>query len=422
MSRKSFTHLNDWLYWLETTHPETNIEFGLTRITNVLTRAELLTPAPYVITVAGTNGKGSTVALLESVLTGAGYSVGTYTSPHIHRFNERININNEEASDQDLYEAFCAVDKHRQGDWLTYFEFAVAVAACCFKKSGVEIAIMEVGLGGRLDATNAIDPNLSIITTVDLDHQEWLGDTIEKIAKEKAGIMRPDVPAIYGDSPVPESVIEHAKEVGAPLYRREQEFTLTDENTSWCWQGKNWQGVEENIQEIPTPQLVIDNAATVVQAVKLLPYPVSYDQLNEGIARAHLSGRYTKKVVNNKNNDHVQVVFDVAHNPQAARMLREKLEQDPVPGKTRALIAMYRDKDYKSVVSTLTPVIDEWIVSEFDSPRALCASDLKDAIEACGGSVDEALDRDDIINDLSSADRLLIVGSFQTVSKYLNVI
>ncbi|UYM16433.1 bifunctional tetrahydrofolate synthase/dihydrofolate synthase [Endozoicomonas euniceicola] len=418
MSPITFKQLNDWLHWLETTRPETNIELGLTRIHKVLDNARLLKPAPFVITVAGTNGKGSTVALLESILTGAGYTVGAYTSPHIHRFNERIRINGVEVSDQSLCGAFCEIDRHREDNWLSYFEFAVAVAAHCFQKANVEIAIMEVGLGGRLDATNAIEPDLSIITTVDLDHQDWLGETIEEIAREKAGIMRPGVPAIYGDSFIPETIIEQAVAVEAPLYRRGVEFNITVEKTNWNWQGKNCQGLEKNVQKLPIPQLVIDNAATVVQAVKLLPYPVSYDQLVTGIARARLSGRYTKVVVENKNSDPVEVVFDVAHNPQAARKLRERLEQDPVPGKTRALIAMYRDKDYKSVVDVLAPVIDEWYVSEFDSPRALAASDLKDVVEDCGGSVGAFSQIDDIIDSASSDDRLLVVGSFMTVARY----
>lgn len=415
--------LNDWLHWLETTRPETNIELGLSRISKVLTDCQLLKPATQVITVAGTNGKGSTVALLESVLLEAGYSVGTYTSPHIHRFNERVKINGVEASDQTLCDGFVQIDKYRDDTWLTYFEFAVAVAAHCLKEASIEIAIMEVGLGGRLDATNAIDPNLSIITTVDLDHQDWLGETIEQIAKEKAGIMRKGIPAIYGDLNIPQSIIDKAIADEVPLYRRGKEFNLTVQKTSWNWQGQSIQGVEENVVKLPIPQLVIDNAATVVQSIKLLPYPVSYDQLSTGIAKAHSSGRYTKKVIRNKNNDPVEVIFDVAHNPQAARKLREKLEQDPVSGKTYALIAMCRDKDYKSVVDILAPVIDEWNVSEFDSPRALCASDLKDAVEACGGSVVSLINDyslsfvfSRIIEKTNSDDRILVVGSFLTVS------
>ena len=413
-----FELLSEWLQWLDTTRPETDIELSLNRIRQVATDAELLKPAPYVITIAGTNGKGSTVALLESVLVGAGYKVGSYTSPHIHRFNERVKINGEEVSDEELTASFAKVDHFRDDTWLTYFEFAVLVAADSFQKQGVEIALMEVGLGGRLDATNVFDPDLSIITTVDLDHQDWLGNTIEEIAKEKAGIMRPGVPAIYGDLNIPQSIIDHAVDVEAPLYRRGREFNLTVQKSSWNWNGLDNKRSQVGERKLPIPDLVIDNAATVMQAIKLLPYPVSYGDIRTGIARAHLSGRYTKRVVRNKNNDPVQVVFDVAHNPQAARKLRERLEQDPVPGKTRALIAMYRDKDYKSVVEILAPVIDEWYVSEFDSPRALCASELKDAVEACGGSVGGSPSLLEAADNVSSKDRLLVVGSFQTVSKF----
>lgn len=417
-SHPQFDSLSDWLQWLGNTRPETEIELGLGRIAQAVRNAGLRQPVPYIITVAGTNGKGSTVALLESILLQAGYKVGSYTSPHIHRFNERIKINGQEVGDKQLTESFAKIDQYRGSTWLTYFEFAVMVAADCFQKEGVDIALMEVGLGGRLDATNIFDPNVSVITTVDLDHQDWLGDTVEKIAREKAGIMRTGVPAIYGDLNIPQSIIDHAVEVEVPLYRRGKEFNFTVQKSDWSWRGLSANGSGVSEDKLPMPELVIDNAATVLQVVKLLPYPVSYDDIRKGIARAHLPGRYTKRVVRNKNNDPVGVVFDVAHNPQAARRLREKLEQDPVPGKTRALIAMYRDKDYKSVVEILVPVIDEWYVSEFDSPRALPASELKDVVVACGGSVDLVKSVETATQNLGANDRLLIVGSFQTVSMF----
>ena len=418
-----FDELPGWLNWLANTRPEHEIEPGLTRIREVVDNCPSGKPASYIITIAGTNGKGSTVALLESILVQAGYNIGSYTSPHIHRFNERIKINGKEANDKQLAESFKKIDQYRGDTWLTYFEFAVMVAADCFQKEGVEIALMEAGLGGRLDATNVFDPDISVITTIDLDHEEWLGDTIEKIAREKAGIMRTGVPAIYGDLNIPQSIIEHAVDVKAPLYRRGKEFDFTVQKTGWLWQGLDVNGSRVSEDKLPMPGLIIDNAATVLQVVKLLPYPVSYDDIRTGIAIAHLSGRYTKKVVRNKHNDPVEVVFDVAHNPQAARKLREKLEQDPVPGKTRALIAMYGDKDYKSVVEILAPVIDEWYVSEFDSPRALPASELKDVVVACGGSVVECVKLAESMSAMLDVEnfsgRIVIAGSFLTVSSLM---
>ena len=232
-SLSSHITVSDWLNWLENTRPEQDIDLGLDRIRAVGAELDLLSPAPLVITVAGTNGKGSTIALLEAILKEAGYSVGAFTSPHFFQFNERIRINGEEVSDDFLCDAFATIDSGRGQTWLTYFEFATLAAVHCFQKAKVDIALMEVGLGGRLDATNAINPNISVITTVDLDHQDWLGYSIEAIAKEKAGIMRSEQPAIFGDSNIPKAIIEQSLRLDVPLYRSGVEYQWREYNEGW---------------------------------------------------------------------------------------------------------------------------------------------------------------------------------------------
>ena len=260
--------LSDWLNWLENTRPETDIDLGLDRIRLVGSKLTLLTPAPYVITVAGTNGKGSTIALLEAIFIEAGYSVGAFTSPHFQSFNERIRINGEMVEDASLCSAFKEINQGRDSTWLTYFEFATLAAVSCFQRAGIEIALMEVGLGGRLDATNAIEPDLSVITSIGLDHQDWLGYSIDAIAREKAGIMRTGKPTVFGMKNMPGTVLEQAVKLDVPLFRRAKEFDFRESNESWCWQGVTIEGASRELNDLPIPYLVIDNAATVLQALE----------------------------------------------------------------------------------------------------------------------------------------------------------
>ena len=415
-----FEHLDGWLYWLENTRPEHEMDLGLDRISKAAEKLDLTRPAPFVFTVGGTNGKGSTVALLEAMLLNAGYKVGVYTSPHILRFNERVRVNGEEVSDQMLSDSFCKVNEGRGGDWLTYFEFAVLVAVDCFQKADVDIAIMEVGLGGRLDGTNAIEPDVSIITTVGLDHQEWLGFTVEAIAREKAGIMRSGKPTVFGDADVPNNIIREAVRQEAVLYRRSKEFNLSAAASNWSWSGVSKTGEKLEFSELPLPELLIDNAASAIQAVQFLPEPPAIEAISKAIAETRLAGRCEIRQVTNSKGEQVELVLDVAHNPQAAEKLIGKLSQQPVAGKTTAVIAMYKDKDYSAVIDQLQGSVDEWLVSEFDSPRALAKEELlaqlkrRELPARLADSVEQACEA--AVEQSHAGDRVLITGSFLTVA------
>ena len=415
-----FNTLNAWLNWLENTRPETEIELGLERISQVAEALKLNKPAPFVITVGGTNGKGSTVTFLESILLEAGYRVGVYTSPHIERFNERVKVDGQEVPDQWLSDSFTKIHAGQGDTWLSYFEFAVLSAVDCFQKAGVDIAIMEVGLGGRLDATNMIDPDVSVITTIGLDHQDYLGYTTEAIGREKAGIMRKDKPAVFGALDMPNSVQQYSVDVEAALHRRGKEFDLKQEEGVWHWQGLSKTGEALKFEHLPVTHLVIDNAATAIQALQFVSEPPNKEAIVAGLASAKLAGRYEVREVMNTDGKPVTVILDVAHNPQAAIMLRNKLTAQPIQGKTRAVLAMYADKDCAGVVEALADEVDEWVVSEFDSPRALAKEQLAEMLEARHLSITVETSVLSAYNHLLTIsqpeDRILVTGSFMTVA------
>ena len=415
--------LFNWLSWLESTRPEQDIELGLDRIRAVGSQLNLLTPAPFVITVAGTNGKGSTIALLEAILLKAGYKVGVFTSPHFIAFNERVRINGEQVSDESLCDAFSLINKGRGNTWLTYFEFATLAAVDCFQKANIDIALMEVGLGGRLDATNVVEPDVSIVTTVDLDHQDWLGYSIEAIGKEKAGIFRTGKPALYGDSPIPLSVLDQAIRKETPLFRRDHEYSLNRTLDSWSWRGVAADGDKIQLDHLPVPGLILDNAATALQALQFVPKKMSAEAIIEGLKSARLPGRYQELKLENEAHEPINILLDVAHNPQAAKQLANKLSSTPVAGKTRMIIAMYGDKDCSSVIESLSDTVDEWLVTEFESPRALAAATLCEVLVAHQQSytqistVKQALQK--ALKASSKKDRVVVAGSFITVAEVL---
>ena len=415
--------LAQWLAWMEETRPEHEIDFGLERIRQVGERLALLKPAPFTITVGGTNGKGSTLAVLEAILLAAGYKVGLFTSPHFLHFNERIRINGEPVRDDWLCDAFDKIYSGRQTTPLTYFEFATLAAVDCFARAQVDIALMEVGLGGRLDATNAIDPDVTVITTVALDHQEYLGFSIEAIAREKAGIFRRARPAIYGADQVPVAVTQMAERLGATLYCRGDQFDLVKGQTSWRWQGVDGHGQTVTLSDLPVPAVVIDNAATALQALQLLPIAVSCDAVARGLARVAVTGRFQKMMLPNSQGEPIEVRLDVAHNPQAADMLRQRLHEFPVTGKTHAVVAVCKDKDYMAVVDCLADCVDQWYLAQFDSPRALPVEEFTRQLVA---RAYPATGYQDVIEALNQAlahsqpgDRVLVMGSFMTVGAVL---
>ena len=328
--------LKDWLSWQEDLHPK-DIDLGLERASQVWER---LTPPDLsdsiIISIAGTNGKGSTVALFEAILSQAGYRTGSYTSPHLLRYNERIRLNGEPVSDQTIVQAFEAIDAARNDMPLTYFEYGTLAALNIFSHEKPDVVLLEVGLGGRLDAVNIVDADLVMITSIALDHQEWLGNDRESIGREKAGIFRRGKPAVFSGREMPASIADQAKGKQVALYVNGQEFYHKADGTHWRWQGPS--GVIDNL---PLPNLSgahqLDNAAGVVMALELLATatPCDQDAIRQGLQTVSLSGRQQRV-----EKEGVQWILDVAHNPHAVAALRQQLQNHPVSGRTFAVLGM----------------------------------------------------------------------------------
>ncbi|MDP1682374.1 MAG: bifunctional tetrahydrofolate synthase/dihydrofolate synthase [Burkholderiales bacterium] len=409
--------LEGWLSHLERLHPKT-IELGLDRVLAVRDSLKLFPRFP-VILVGGTNGKGSTCAMLEAMLLAAGYRVGLYTSPHLIRYNERVRIDGRMVSDAALCEAFAAVEAARNETALTYFEFGTLAAMWQFVQAKIEVAILEVGLGGRLDAVNVFEPDVAIVTTVDLDHVDYLGDTREKIGFEKAGIYRAGKPALCADADPPASLLQHAAQIGAPLLRINQDFTVVREPASWTFSGPG--GVRS---ALPYPMMrgahQLANAAAAVAALDCLRerLPVAQAHIRTGLLSARLPGRF--QVLPGK----PPVILDVAHNPQAARILAQNLREQYVSGKTIAVFGMLRDKDIAAVISAVKDSIDAWHVGGLEGPRGASGEALMVLLRDAGVTAIHV--HPDIAQAYAAAcrqagenDRICAFGSFYTVAEVL---
>lgn len=417
-SRTLFS-LDDWLQWMDTLHPST-IDMGLDRIARVADNMRLNRIAPVVITVAGTNGKGSCVAILAAILKAAGYRVGCYTSPHLLRYNERVVINDEEASDEELCAAFARVDAARDDTTLTYFEFGTLAALDLFKQASLDIAVLEVGLGGRLDAVNIVDADASLITSIGIDHVEYLGDDRELIAVEKAGVLRNGLPAVCGDPNPPETLLECARDKSVPLMCIDRDFGYESDDEYWSW----WHG-SHRLEDLPAPALPGDvqltNAASVLMVLEELAEqcPVSEDAIRQGLKTVYLPGRF--QVVPGD----VEQILDVCHNPDGARALAASLLARPVKGHTYAVIAMLADKDIEGVVKAMEQVVDSWHVASLDVPRGADSEALAATIKSAG--IDENVRvyqdvgnaRQGALNQAKSGDRVVVFGSFYTVGQAL---
>lgn len=415
-----FTTLGQWLAWQESLHPS-EIELGLDRVSRVLTRLELTHPDFTVVTVAGTNGKGSSVAMLQSILLESGLQVGAYTSPHLLRYNERIQINGQPVNDETLCQSFERIDQARADVSLTYFEFGTLAAIDILQRAGVDIAILEVGLGGRLDAVNVLDADVALITSIAIDHENWLGKDRESIAREKAGILRSGQPAICSDPDVPESLVQYAHELATRLYLIGRDFEARRAADHW-----NWQGVSGETFDLPMPALPgefqMNNAAGVLAVLEQLSgkipglVPLDRDKLKRGLKKASLPGRFQVLP-----GTPVQIL-DVAHNPQAARVLADNLASSTCNGKTRAVLAMLADKDIPGVINGLRGKIDQWYLATLDVPRAATAQQLETALAGentrlfdTPGSAYQAACR-----DAGEQDRIVVFGSFYTVAAALS--
>ncbi len=413
----------DWLTYIEKLHPQ-NIDMGLERVAQVYRRMQPSLSC-VIITVGGTNGKGSTCTMLEAMLIQAGYRVGLYTSPHIHHFNERARINRETVSDDVLVRHFEAVEAARGDTQLTYFEFTTLAILRLFSESNLDAAILEVGLGGRLDAVNILDADVAIVTNVGIDHVDYLGDTREKIGFEKAGIYRHGRTAICGDIDPPQSLLQHAQMIGADLCLATRDFRMVDTGGYWDWIGRKLR-----YDMLDYPQLrganQVQNASVALAALEALQLrlPVSEQALRAGLAQAVLPGRF--QILPGK----PTIILDVAHNPHAAAVLAANLDNMDVYNHTYAVFGSMRDKDIDGVIACMKDRIDHWCVTDLSLLRAASAMEIAENLRAAGigmqhdGSPGRTVQTfsspmEALANALSRAgenDRITVFGSFWTVA------
>lgn len=417
-----FNSLAAWLDWQEGFHPRT-IDLGLERASRVFHALNPNAIKLPTIIVGGTNGKGSCIAFLEAIYRAQGYRVGAYTSPHIIHYNERIKIDGKAVSDDTICQAFERIDSVRNDVSLSYFEFGTLAALDIFWRSELDIQLLEVGLGGRLDAVNIIDSDVSLITSVCIDHVDWLGETREAIGYEKAGIFRRGVPAIVGDLDPPQSLLLSAAEKQAPLYRINQEFGLQINQQTWDWVSHD--KMQREYLALPVPSLKGEhqyrNAASVLMAVvqmdKLLP--VSEQSIHAGLKTTELMGRF--QLVDGD----IPVLLDVAHNPQAVQILFDYVEKNFSGRKIYAVFSMMKDKEIKGVIEIIKSVINHWYIAPINNPRAASQSFMQECFSK--SILDNvSFDHNNFSEAYSAAEKnakkgdlILIFGSFFLVSEYL---
>ncbi|MGA9828308.1 MAG: bifunctional tetrahydrofolate synthase/dihydrofolate synthase [Rhodanobacteraceae bacterium] len=408
-------NLAEWLDYQQRVHPR-EVELGLARVREVWLRLGARSPAPIVVTVGGTNGKGSTVAFLEAMLAAAGKRVGSYTSPHLVRYNERIRISGHEATDGALIAAFGRIEAARREIPLTYFEFGTLAALDLFAADGLDVAILEVGLGGSLDAVNIIDADVAIVTTVDLDHREYLGDDLDRVGREKAGIFRHSRPGIIGTATPVQGLLDEAHRIGTDLRQAGRDFHVQSQPSGWRWRSA---GIE---LALPAPGLrapcQLANAAAAIAALAALADRLDWnpEAIAQGIAGARLAARLERF------GGHGEWLVDVAHNAQAARVLAQWLRAHPSPGRNIAVFSAFADKDIGAIVTALDGCFDAWHLAGMAdiSTRGLAATALRLPVEvALGGGVVPVLLHDSLANALDAAlatakaqDRVVAFGSF----------
>ncbi len=413
--------LAQWLAWLEAGRGE-HIDLGLDRCREVAARLGLERPAQTVVTVAGTNGKGSSVALLESIWRHAGYRVGTYTSPHLIHYSERMRIDGKPLDEGRICAAFAAVE-HARGDVpLTYFEFGTLAALTIFAQSGLDIALLEVGLGGRLDAVNIVDADVAVIAAIGLDHEDWLGTTREEIGAEKAGIMRRGRPVVCSDEAVPDSILACAEREQAHLHLLGVDYAYERNGDGWNW----WCGAHM-LEDLPLPALggnhQLRNASGVLTAVTLLRdrHPVSADGIRSGLERVALRGRF------HRISGSCEHIMDVAHNPQAATTVAAMLAALPAAPVTHAVVGMLKTKNHREFLRPLAPHVDRWYFADLPGATGARATDLAEALDAVDRGAE--VERFASVSQAHAAararaqaqDRILVLGSFITVGAVLRM-
>ena len=414
----AMSDLKTWLCYLEQLHPS-SIELGLERVKSVAERLELLQPAPYIFTVAGTNGKGTTCRTLEMILLAADKRVGVYSSPHLLHFTERVRINNQESTPSDTVKAFVAIEKARGDVSLTYFEYATLAALYQFKQAQLDVVILEVGLGGRLDATNIVDADIAIITTIGIDHVEYLGNTRESIGREKAGIFKPKSIAVVGEPEIPSTILDVAHAVNCPLFAVNKDWSY-QQIDKLTWQ---FNSSIKQYQNLPIPQVPLANAATAIAALSYSPFSITQKQIDSALEKTSLIGRFQIIQLS------PTVIVDVAHNPHAASYLVKQIEllkqQQSKVGKVRFVIGMLKDKDIKSTLSIFNA--DQWYCASLYGERGCNADILKQFLQeenveniATFDSVNEAYQK--AMKEAKEDDIIVVCGSFHTVSAVLDIV
>ncbi|WP_426287337.1 bifunctional tetrahydrofolate synthase/dihydrofolate synthase [Luteibacter sp. E-22] len=426
--------LAEWLAYQERTHPR-DIALGLDRVRAVWEAMGAPRPAPIVITVGGTNGKGSTVALLEGMLRAAGYRTGCYTSPHLLRYNERIRIEGEDAADEALVASFERIEAARGDIPQTYFEFGTLAAIDLMARASLDVAILEVGLGGRLDAVNIVDPDVAVVTTVDLDHQDWLGGDRDSIGREKAGIARAGRPAIVGEPAPPAGLLQALRDIGAHIVRAGEAYTVTTAPAEAAPVGATpvgwrWTHRDGTVLDLPRPALdapvQVANAATAIAAIHALGprVDVSPEAIRRALEQVHVAGRLQRIA------ERPRTLVDVGHNPQAARALAAWLDAEPSTGRVFAVYGALADKDVAGVVAALGRRIDGWFLAglERDTPRGLPAEAVAATLAAVlPGSAAQAFP--DVAQAWAAArdtagdeDTVLLFGSFFVAGAALSTV
>ena len=406
--------LNTWLNYWSHVHV-TGIDLGLERVIPVAEKLGVTRPNAQVFTVAGTNGKGSTTTTLAAILNVQGYQVGLYQSPHIYRFNERVKLSGIEVDDQTLVDAFVQVDQARRACdlSLSFFEATTLAAFVIFKNKQCDVWVLEVGLGGRLDVVNVVDPDVAVITNIGLDHIDWLGDTIEKIAFEKAGIIRPDIPVIFGGlQSLPHAIQNKVKECEAKLYVADRDYfyQYTDDGQAWMFASSG------TTLKLPMGSLALENIATAVAAILSSEVHVTQAAITQGIQQAYLQGRFEIRQIQGKT-----VIFDAGHNPHGVefllKQLRKFLEYHKQYTEVISVFSMLADKDINSVVNLLKDTISTWKIAPLTAPRAAEIAQLDDALQ--GETVQHfksvQLAFKSALNETKNNQLILVCGSFHTL-------
>jgi dihydrofolate synthase/folylpolyglutamate synthase len=411
--------LADWLERQQKSHPSA-IDLTLSRVREVAQRLDLLTPAPRVVTVGGTNGKGSTVACIDAVVRAAGLRCGRFTSPHLVRYNERICVDGLEASDATLVESFERIDAARRDVTLTFFEYNALAALDIFRRAAVDVAVLEVGLGGRLDATNIVDSDVAVVCSIGLDHVDWLGNTLEDIGREKAGIFRRGRPAVLGSADLPASVWHAIEEIGARAVVPGRDYHATRTAAGW-----DFSYGELLLRDLPMPTLTgihqMSNAAAALAAAKDLGVKFTQAIVKEALRNVRLAGRFQRALMDSGNGP-IEWIFDVAHNVPAAAGLAENLRALP-RRRVIAVCGILGDKDIPGIAAAVGAQVDAWIPVALEGPRALSTQELARHLPSGANILAHAPDvaagcriaRQAAL----SGDRVLVFGSFLTVGPAL---